>query len=286
MVGLAVIAAAIGVTPGVAGATWSLVAVDPETGEVGVAIASCVDGTILGNPDEPMVPVVLIAGQAAAVSQAQLNLEAPDRIRHLVAAGVGPADIVAELVSPRFDELASLRQHAVVDRSGVAWAYTGEDNPDEAFDTQADGVSVQGNTLTSREVVDNSLAAFNDAMGQGVGLDGALVQGLVAGSVAGGDRRCGDQTALFAQLSVVSPDQGLDDVQLLTVLAGTDGATNPVIELADAFSQGSSGVIDLRPRSSSGPIVLAVTAIIGLVGLIGGLLLFRRGLGSVRARRS
>lgn len=69
-----------------AAATWSIVAVDDDSGDVGVAIASCVPYDVIGNPDEAAVPVVLDPGRAAAVTQAQFDIEA----RPLAFAGSSP----------------------------------------------------------------------------------------------------------------------------------------------------------------------------------------------------
>ncbi len=84
-------------------ATWSIVATDAETDEVGAVIASCVPVEILGRVEEPLVPIVVVPGVAIGVTQAQLNLDAPARIRQLVAAGATPGEIIDELTSPSFD---------------------------------------------------------------------------------------------------------------------------------------------------------------------------------------
>ncbi|MCP4225300.1 MAG: hypothetical protein GY773_18330, partial [Actinomycetia bacterium] len=45
-------------------ATWSIVAADAESDEVGAVIASCVPVEILGRVEEPLVPIVVIPGVA------------------------------------------------------------------------------------------------------------------------------------------------------------------------------------------------------------------------------
>ena len=54
-------------------ATWSIVGVDEETGEVGVAVASCVGSEVTVVP-------VLVPGVGAAASQANLSSASGDRL--------------------------------------------------------------------------------------------------------------------------------------------------------------------------------------------------------------
>ncbi|MCP3991107.1 MAG: DUF1028 domain-containing protein [Actinomycetia bacterium] len=268
-------------------ATWSIVAADPESAEVGAAIASCVPVEVLGRVGEPLVPIIVIPGVAIGVTQAQMNLDAPARIRELVAAGATPREIIDELTSPSFDEVASLRQHAIVRLPSDVAAATGADNSPEALDQVAEGVSVQGNLLVSTAVVDDAMAAFLDAAGANTDLASALVDGLVAGSAAGGDRRCGDQTALFAQLVVAKAgDDPSTPSTLLTVSVDQGDGQNPVALLADAFLEGRTGVIDAGASEpgSGGLVRILVLVVAGLMVVVS-LVALKRGMGSVSARR-
>ena len=130
--------------------------------------------------------MVLIPGRMAAVTQAQLNLDAPGRIRALAAAGASPTEIVGGLVDDDFDPSADLRQHAVVDLAGSTAAHTGAGNGPAALDRQQIGVSVQGNILVSDAVVDSALDAYVVERAAGSGLGPSLVAGLGAGGEAGG----------------------------------------------------------------------------------------------------
>lgn len=278
-----------------AGATWSLVAADETTGEVGAAIASCIDPAVLSDPADPLMLLVLEPGELAAVTQAQLNLEATGRIRQLHAGGLDPAAILADITSPGFDELASQRQHAIVslvtapDQDPVV-AFTGDDTLADTGDAQGILVSVQGNLMASDTVVDESLVAFETARSDGGSLADALVAGLKAGADEGGDRRCGAQTARFAHVAVVGGvNEEVADSQLsastmvLSVLVSEDGG-NPVDELANAHEAGATGVIDQRIRSNEHMIIQVVTLVAGAAIAIAGLIFLRRGMGSVKAR--
>lgn len=269
-----------------AGATWSVVAVDPETGEVGAALASCVPPSILGRPETPLVPIVLVPGHGAAVTQGELNLAAPDRIIELVKADAAPEAIVDDLVRPEFDAAAPTRQHAVVSATGAA-AYTGAELSPQALDRQGATVSAQGNLVVSDEVVAQALAAFEDSRAGGADLRDALVAGLVAGSGQGGDRRCPDQTALFAQLAVARPgDDPEHPTTLITVSVDEGDGQNPVTLLAEAVAEGRSGLIEAGSgRSGLGRVVQIGALAAATAMAAGGVFLLRRGLGSTRSRR-
>lgn len=272
---------------GPAAATWSIAATDPETGQIGAAIASCVPVAVLGDESKPLVPIVLVPGEAVAVTQAALNLDAPARIRELVAADATPAEIVDDLMSPLFDEVAALRQHAVVRLDGEAAAGSGAETLPVAAAETATAVSVQGNLLVSEAVVTDTLGRYQAARGAGADLATGLVEGLLAGSQAGGDRRCEEQTALFAQIVVAEPGDAPDAPStLLTVSVDEGDGHNPVVVLAEAHQAGRSGVIDAGTApAGSGRVVRTVVLALALVAIVVAAAVFRRGLGSVAARR-
>ena len=176
-------------------ATWSVVAVDPETGEVGVAVASCVAFEVTAVP-------VLVPGVGAAASQANLSEPSGARLVEALAGGATAAEAVEAVVAA--DESPDDRQFGVVVLDGGGAGWTGADNHDVALDRRAadDTVSVQGNILVSEGVVEAVIAAFEAADGV---LADRLLAGLVAGADAGGDSRCGDQTATSAALIVARP---------------------------------------------------------------------------------
>ena len=286
-VGLGVVALGL-VLASPAAATWSVVATDSETGQVGVALASCVPAAILGDPQRPLVPVVVVPAKMAAATQGQLNAAAPARITELVAAGTEPKALVGGLIAPEFDNQAETRQHAVVSVEGQAAAFTGNELSPQALDRQGPSVSVQGNLLVSDQVVEAALAEFNQRREGGADLGAALVEGLLAGSRQGGDRRCPDQTALFAQLVVAQPDDAPGQPStVLTVTVDQGDGQNPVALLATSQAAGRQGLIEAgQGTPTRGGAVVQVLVLIAALGMVvGGIVAFRRGIGSVRARK-
>jgi uncharacterized Ntn-hydrolase superfamily protein len=236
---LAITLVTVGLIAGPASGTWSIVGVDPETGEVGVAIASCVPASALGDLTEPLEPVALTPGHGAGVSQALLNSDVPPEMERLLTSGSLSASVIDSVTNPTFDEDFAQRQHAVVTSDGNAAGFTGSNNSAVALDQQASNVSAQGNILVSEDVILLALAAFEK--GQDESLAARLVNALEAGSRAGGDSRCPGQTALFAQVVVATPDDDPNSptVNLITTVNEGSGE-NPVDLLAVLYRSGAT----------------------------------------------
>jgi uncharacterized Ntn-hydrolase superfamily protein len=283
---VAVVVAAVAVLgpAGAASATWSIVAVDPETGQVGVAMASCVEAGILGEPDRALVPVVLVPGLAAAVTQATIEPTAPVELRRLLSDGATGPEAVALLLEE--DERPTIRQLAVVLLDGAPEVFTGEEVEAVSASVVVDGASAQGVLLTGTAVVDRAMAAFEASRGEGRSLARSLVDALVAGSAEGGDRRCGpDQTALFAHVAVAEPDDDPQRPSLLATVTVDEGdGQNPVALLDRALDEGQLGWTDAGLDDPVGVPRLAVMAV-GAALAVAAALVLRRGLGSPAARR-
>lgn len=235
----ALVVALVVLTTAPAGATWSVVGVDPETGEVGVAVASCVELGAL-DFDDGFELVALSPGNGAGVSQALFNVDSRVEIQRLLDSGASADEIIAFASDLDFDSDAEQRQHGVVLLTGEAAGFTGDGNNDVALDVQGMNVSAQGNILVSAAVVDDAVAAFESAVDGS--LADQLVDALEAGSLAGGDSRCDEQTALFAHISVIDTDGTRENpnvVDITTWVERGDGE-NPVIELAELYRSGTS----------------------------------------------
>ena len=153
-------------------ATYSIVATDAKSGQVGGSGTSCV-----GSFD-----VAVILGTAPGIgaihAQAALNKAGRDHGVQLLKEYMAPSDIIADITSPDFDRYYDYRQYAVVDLLGRASAFTGTSNGKHTSDVQGRKLnytySVQGNILTSRAVINQSQAAFVqvwcECMGDGAGV--------------------------------------------------------------------------------------------------------------------
>ncbi len=249
-VALVAVAAFALATSSTAHATWSIVGIDADTGEVGVAVASCVGFEV------SVVPVI-VPGFGAAASQADISSASGDRfVEALEAASDAEATIDAVVAA---DEAADSRQFGAVVLDGGAAGWSGADTSDVSLDRQTDSVSVQGNILTSEDVVADAIAAWEATEGA---LADRLLAALTAGADAGGDSRCGSQTATAAALIVGRPgdagyaftDRGVtgvdpesDDVPsiFLSVLVeqGDERAVDRLADVWAAADQTASSVV-------------------------------------------
>ncbi|MFM7068774.1 MAG: DUF1028 domain-containing protein [Actinomycetes bacterium] len=179
-------------------ATWSIDGVDPDTGQVGVAVASCV-------PFDVGRVAVVVPGNGAGSSQAKINTGSGEPMAEAMAAGAAPQQVIDAVTAAKFDDDAASRQFGVVLLGKGGAGYSGSKNQAVAVDRRnaAGTASAQGNILVAERVVDDALAAFDRTDGP---LAAKLVAALAAGSAAGGDSRCGEQTASSASLIVAEPN--------------------------------------------------------------------------------
>jgi len=224
-------------SPNTALATWSIVAVDRESGEVGGAAATCTPyaWSIFGP----------VPGKGIIVTQAASNKAARRYGESLLRDGKSPRDIIAAITHPAFDPSYPIQQHgvAVLERGIAPAGYTGSGTGRVAGDVQGRDVSIQGNILASREVLSAGLRSFQTMRAEGrYSLAERLLHALEAGSRAGGDRRCGDQTAISAYLVVARPEDpiGQPSTQLFSGVQAR-GQKNAVQVLRSLFDKGSYG---------------------------------------------
>jgi uncharacterized Ntn-hydrolase superfamily protein len=165
--------------------TFSIVARDPETGDLGVATAS--KFLAVGA----VVPYA-IADVGAVATQAHANTTFGPRTMEALMAGI-PLDLIDEAFQATDDRIAD-RQYGIVDASGDSVTFTGDGCHPWAGGRVGDALAAQGNLLAGPEVVDALVAGFEGHRGA---LPERLVAGLLAADRAGGDRRGRQSAALL-----------------------------------------------------------------------------------------
>ena len=253
--------------------TWSVVGIDPEIGDVGVAVASCV-------PTNGDAVAALVPGMGAAATQAGFDVDNRNRVFEAIKDGLTAEEVILHVTDPGWDDQLERRQYGVVTmhdglvhvggfttplRQGIS---TGEDGSPRYAGVMADashGVSSQGNTLESAEVVGAPLDAFrwDDPAGFNW-LSDRLMRALEAGAVAGGDVRCNNervrQTAAMAVIlvarggdlpyateSIGMTDAGTANAPWLALSVATERfAENPLIELRRQYDQWRRSATDER----------------------------------------
>lgn len=237
--------------------TWSVAAIDPATGDVGVASASCV-------PSFADALAALVPGKGAAATQAGFDINNRNVVYQALLEGLTAEAIIERVTDPAVDSMTDRRQYGVVTVNDGAvhvagftapsrLGTTGEPDPTRWAGVMSDpkwGVTVQGNTLVNERVVADGLEAFRweDPTGFNT-LSDRLMRSLEAGAVAGGDVRCNNQTTRqtaamafivvarggdepYATESIGMSDQGTDAAPWLAIsVRGERGGDNPLLEL-------------------------------------------------------
>jgi uncharacterized Ntn-hydrolase superfamily protein len=166
-------------------ATFSIVAFDPETDSLGVAVQS--KFLAVGS----VVPWAR-AGVGAVATQALANFNYGPRGLDLMAEGHTAEQTVEALVSA--DEDREHRQLGVVDARGQAATFTGSECFDWAGGVTGEHYAAQGNILVGRETVEAMASAYEGSAGD---LAARLLAALDAGQQAGGDSRGKQSAALL-----------------------------------------------------------------------------------------
>jgi uncharacterized Ntn-hydrolase superfamily protein len=165
--------------------TFSIVARDPATGDLGVAVQS--KFLAVGS----CVPWAR-AGVGAVATQSLANVAyGPDGLA-LMARGATAAEALADLV--RADALREQRQAGAVDAHGRAATHTGRSCFAWAGGRTGDGFAAQGNILAGAGVVDGLADTY---LAGGRPFPELLVACLAAADAAGGDRRGRQSAALL-----------------------------------------------------------------------------------------
>lgn len=168
--------------------TFSIVAADPRTGDVGVAVQS--KFLAVGA----LVPWVK-AGVGAVATQAFADVTLGPRGLALLARGVGPAEAIEQLLAT--DPLRTQRQLGMVRADGTAASHTGPDCFEHASSIVGAGFAAQGNVLAGRAVVEGLASGF--AAAPAWPLADRLLAALRAAQLAGGDRRGKQSAALVVE---------------------------------------------------------------------------------------
>ncbi|MEP7379254.1 MAG: DUF1028 domain-containing protein [Chloroflexota bacterium] len=165
--------------------TFSIVARDPVTGDLGIAVAS--KFLAVGS----VVPHAR-AGVGAVATQAMANVRYGAEGLAMLHQGSAATAVLAALTDA--DEGRDNRQPGIVDAVGRAATYTGSGCITWAGGRTADGVSAQGNLLAGPAVVDALLDTF---LASSAAFPERLLAGLKAADEQGGDRRGRESAALL-----------------------------------------------------------------------------------------
>ena len=209
--------------------TFSIVAVDPTTGDLGVGVQSRAFGAGAAVPYAK-------PGVGAVATQASANRQYGPKAIALLEQGLSPAEVVKRITDE--DSGRDTRQVAVIDARGRSAVYTGRRVIDRNQDPNdpvhlgnyaghVTGVnfSAQGNTLASEAVLTAMAAAYEASKAT---MAERLMDALDAGQSRGGDTR-GMQSAGILVVRPLAANSESTVERIVDIRV--DDAENPFVEL-------------------------------------------------------
>lgn len=252
----------LGISSARAQDTFSIVAVDTVTGEVGSAGASCLDRTFgLGAA----IISDVHPGLGAIHTQAQWDPINQQQAGDQMESGAAPQAILDYVTTNDDNGRPAIRQYGVVSLSQIphAAAFTGDSCLDYKGHIVGSYYSIQGNILAGRNILEQMEANFLSAKGS---LADRLMAALQGAKVRGADTRCYDSgtSSLSSFLRVAQKTDDPSELTLDIIIPQVKHAVEPIDSLQqryDEWKASSSAVAfpsqgSIRVRSDGGKIFL------------------------------
>lgn len=227
---------------GISQHTFSIVAIDSITGEIGSAGATCGDSIIWpGTPGAILISDV-IPGIGAIHTQSYHHTTNQLNAHNRMIAGDSPQQIIDWLVANDVAGNPGIRQYGVIDfNSGSprTAAYTGSSCFDYKNHILGSNYAIQGNILLGQQILDSMEAGFNTTEGC---LSDRLMAAMQGANVIGADTRCMTEgtSSLSAFLRVAKPTDDPTTLFIDLNIAGTAQGVEPLDELQNKYDNWKS----------------------------------------------
>ncbi len=195
--------------------TYSIIAVDKETGAIGVAVQSHYFAVAHCTPYAK-------AGVGAVAAQAYTNRRHGEYGLQLLSEGMLPEEVLSKLIKEDSDR--DIRQTAIIDSKGNTAVYTGKKCIKFAEHKNSSFYSIQANLMKTDLVISSMEKAFMESKSSFVF---SLLETLEAAEKAGGDLR-GMQSASIKVVKGESSGSDIEDVLIDFHIYDHD---NPLLEL-------------------------------------------------------
>ncbi len=209
--------------------TFSIVAVNPLTNEIGSAGASCIAGSIIISDIHP--------GIGAIHTQSFWNAANQNMGSDYMSQGFSPAQIIDSLIANDIQNNPSLRQYGVVDliNGGRSNAFTGTNCYNYKGHITGTTYSIQGNILLGEEILTQMEYNFLNTMGN---LSQKLMAALQGANVSGADTRCEQYgtSSLSSFIRVAHPYDINNELFLDLNLNNVTPGMEPIDLLQDQFN--------------------------------------------------
>jgi uncharacterized Ntn-hydrolase superfamily protein len=207
--------------------TFSIVARDPMTGMLGIAVTTKFFG--VGS----LCPFAR-AGVGAVATQALVNPTYGPRGLDMLAAGQTPDEVADGLLQA--DDGREHRQVHLIDALGRVAARSGGECIDWFGHQTYDGFSVAGNMLAGAQVIAETARAYQ--AGAELPFAERLIVGLEAGQAVGGDKRGRQSAALYVVSTEVYPYLDLR----------VDDNPDPLVELRRLYAESQAEYLPFKAK--------------------------------------
>lgn len=211
--------------------TFSIVAVDSATQEVGSAGASCIAGSRIISDVHP--------GKGAIHTQAYYINTNQNYAKSLMNAGIPPSQIIDSMIANDVVGNPSIRQYGVVDFDGAGGirtaAYTGTNTNDYKNHIVGPYYTIQGNILLSQAILDSMESRFLKTTGS---FACRLMSALQGANVPGADTRCmNDSTSsISAFIRVAKKNDVAGNYYIDINVNSTPAGVEPIDSLQNLFN--------------------------------------------------
>jgi len=247
--------------------TFSIVAIDPITGEIGSAGATCGDNiTWPGTPGAALISDI-IPGKGAVHTQSYWNSTNQYNAHQQLLNGASSQEIIDWLVANDSEGDASIRQYGAIttiNDSITSAAFTGSNCFDYKNHLIGENYSIQGNILLGQSILDSMESRF-------VNTDGSLADKLMASlqgaKVIGADTRCAIEnvSSLSAFLRVAQEDDNSDNIYLDIIVPSTLDQIDPIDSVQTLYNtwqnniditQVEEEVLYIFPNPTNGELII------------------------------
>ncbi|GAB4489601.1 MAG: hypothetical protein OHK0019_07380 [Saprospiraceae bacterium] len=223
--------------------TFSIVAVDTLTGEVGSAGASCLDNISFPGSGGAIIISDLLPGRGAIHTQSFWNATNQANARLKMEEGLSPEQIINWLKTNDVGGIlnAQQRQYGIVDFNPAdgqprSAAFTGTQCLDWKGHKTGTTYAIQGNILLGPEILDSMETRFLNTSGT---LADRLMAALQGANVVGADTRCTNNgtSSLSAFLRVAKPENDDDNLYLDLNVPSLPAGQEPIDSLQTLYNQ-------------------------------------------------
>lgn len=218
--------------------TFSIVAVDTVTGEIGGAGASCIDESAIQGG--VLIINDIIPGRGAIHTQSYWNATNQQNAHDRMVEGYSPQQIIDWLVANDAQNNPGVRQYGIVDfgpfGGARSAAFTGQNCLDYKNHITGPNYAIQGNILLGQQILDSMESRFLNTSGT---LAEKLMASLQGANVPGADTRCLGEgvSSLSAFVRVARPEDTTGTYWCDLLVPSTPYGIEPIDSLQVLFDE-------------------------------------------------